>query len=366
MKALNAIMHAVYAVAVVGILVFAVAGVVPKDMDNLSLKSFESMFNYSIGAECEYPVTDSEKILEDNLRLVMDEVKDTVHVTQKGETGDLAKITVEGKDTEIGSAVTAIKNLESIDAKAIIVLKGADDKVLTQSMIFRDTDEISVNIYTEITINNGFRYDLKDIYIGVDLLNGDTVDYRILRGGPVTIRSGESVALPISLKVNMVGAMLTMMSGKGETMDIRVGLDISGKYYFGLAGASVYLTLDVGAFGEMPSITITKDITDKKIDITVSEKMEDFIFDLPDEVHVTVGGLEITLKNNDTDGLSLLAETDGVKTIVEALKEMYEDGIHEDYNIEVEIGGTTETIPIDKDTFAQIIDIVESIMEAWV
>ena len=358
MKTYNAIMHAVYAIAVVGVIVFVAAGVVPDNLDEFPLE-------FEIGTDSEYPVTDSADLFRDNIRSALNEnnVDYTVQVVQKSNSALIHEITPSNQESDIDDSITEIENLALIDEDAIVVLKGADNKTLVQSMIMKESDEMSISIFTEIRIRNELRYDLMDIDLGISLLNDKgTVDYKILEGAPTTIKAGKSAALPVSLKVNMLNAMLTVMSGSDDSLDLILGIEISGKYFYGLAGASVYAEVNIDVFEGMPAISMTKTVTENRIEIKMDEKLDDFPIDLPEEINITVGDVDITIKNDDTDGLSLVAETDGTKTIVEALKEKYDSG---DYGIEIEVEGTTETLELDKDSFAQLIEIMEAFMEAF-
>lgn len=362
MKAYNAIMHVVYAVAIVGAIAFVVAGVVPDNLEEIPL-------DIEIGAESEYPASDSEGILRDNIRGALDGVDETVHVAVRGKDGILAEITTSNREDSITDAISAIQSLDEDD---IVYLKRPSGKVLTQPLIFKESDNISMSVYTEVTIHNKLRYDLKDIDVGIDLLSypddesDRAVKYRILESAPTTIKTGKSATLPISVKINMMNALLTVMSGGGDSLEIMLGIDISGKYYYGLAGASVYAVvgMDISDGEELPSFKITKNITPKKIEIKIDEKLDDFPmdFEIPDEVTITIGDVEVKFTNDEIDGLSIVVETDGVKTIVEALKEKLRSG---DLNIEIESGGELIEFEIDEENFEQLIEIVESIMEAF-
>ncbi len=356
MKAFNAIARAVYIVIVLGVVAFLVAGAIPANSE-------EEPLGFDIGTDCEYPVTDSKDTLRDNLRNAAGSNEGTVYVFKKGTTSSLATLDSKNPDfdNQINFAISEIKNLEISEPEANVVLLDEDGKVVRQEMRIIDSDDMTMHIHTEITITNNLRYALKEIDIGLDLLNNNgSVDYRILKSLPTTIESGKKASIPIDFKINMLNAVLVMMSGTDESMDLYLGIDISGKYYFGLAGVSVYATARFSAGNELPPIMMN--VEENRIEVTIAEKLGDSFIDFPDDAEITIGDVTITIENDDVNGFSVVVDTGSSKKIVDALKEQYENG---DYSITVVIdGGTAETFDMDKEQFAQMIEIIESMMEA--
>lgn len=346
-------MHAIYAIVMVGLIVFVVAGVVPESLE-------EEPLGFDIGAECEYPVSDSEDILKENIVNALRGSEGIFHVYEKGDSSPKATIEPEssGFYNQVDNAVVEIK---ALDPGSKVILKNSDGETVTQELIIRDVDNMTMSVYTEITIKNNLRYALKEIDIGVDMLNdGGTVDYRVLKGSPTTINAGDKAEIPINLDINIMNAVLTMVSGSGDSMDLFFGFDISGKYYFGLIGASVYVVGNISTIDDLSGMAITKEINENKIEINVNKKLENLPVELPENAEVTIGDVVMGFSNDDLNGLSVIVESTGTNTIVDSLKEKYDD---EDYTITADIDGVEETFDIDKEQFAQMIDILETMME---
>ncbi len=357
MRAFNAIARVVYVVIILGIVAFLVAGAVPANLE-------EEPLTFDIGAECEYPVSDSKETLKDNLRMAVESNEGTLTVLKKGTpTVYVGYLNPEdpGFETQLDTVVDLIDGYKTTQPEARVILVDEDEKIVRQEMRIIDSDDMTMHIYTEITITNNLRYALKDINIGLDLLNNNgSVDYRILKSLPTTIESGGKTSIPIDFEINMLNAVLVMVSGTDESMDLYLGIDVSGKYYFGLAGVSAYATAKFSAGDELPPVTM--DVEENRIEVTMAEKLDDSFIDLPDDAEITIGDVTITMENDDVNGFSVVVDTGSSKTIVDALKEQYEN---EDYSITVVIdGGTAETFDMDKEQFAQMIEIIESMMEA--
>ena len=350
MKAYNAIMHAVYAIAIVGAIAFVAAGVVPNNMDNLE---------FDISTDCEYPVTDSEDNLKNNIRNAMGGTEETVTVYRKGGSS-IAIISHSSLDTDIDHAVDAIKLLETTDEDARVVLKTPDNKTLTQDMIIKQ-DGLTMSLYTEIKIFNIMRYDLMDVYLGASLYNkGSDTDYKVLDIGPTTLKAGKSTVVPVSLEINLLKAAgVLMYEDEGDmALDAVLDVNVSGRYFFGMAGASVNARVDVGSLIELPELDFSFSVDPTEIKISMDDKLED----LPESVTVTIGDVTVEINNNDTDGFSVVIDTDGVRTIVDALTEQYENG---DYTVVITMDGDTETVELEKEDFEMLIEIVNEIMEAF-
>lgn len=133
-------MNAIYAIAIVATLLFVASAVVPEDLNANPL-------DVEIGTESEYPASDSIEILEMN-------VKNAVNLygnpaTVFGQDGTELATVYPDDDASVTVAVTEINlyGLSNPDHK--VVLKGGDGETLTQEMIIRESNEISINIYIQ-------------------------------------------------------------------------------------------------------------------------------------------------------------------------------------------------------------------------
>lgn len=342
----NVAMNIIYVFAILGVIGFLALGVVPADME-------VDPINLEMGVDAEYPVSDSEDILEMNIKDVIgsNEGGGAVSIYEKGESVLIYVISEGADDTEIDKAINDIKKL---DESKFVLLKDANGEVLRQEMMYRSFNELTVEMYTEVSITNNLRYSLNDISVNIDMMNEDgAVEYRILESAPTTFATGESGTLPIHLEINMVNISFMMISG-GESIETYLGIDISGSYYFGLAGASIYATASIGSPDD--TATIEVDIEEDKITVT-GDKVEDSLFPIPSKLDATIGDVKIEMKNDDT-GFEFNVDTGASgMSIVDALEEQYEDG---DYTIDLE----GETVTLEKEQYAQMIDILKQIMEA--
>lgn len=342
----NVVMNIIYVFAILGVIAFLALGVVPSDTEG-------DPISFEMGVDAEYPVTDSENILEMNIRDVIGSNKlgGGISIYEKGESIPIDTISESADDTEIEDAINTIR---SLDENKYVLLKDANGEVLRQEMMYRNFNELTVEMYTEASITNNLRYSLSDVSVNIDMMNKDgTVEYRILESAPATFATGESGTLSISLEINMINISFMMISG-GESIETYLGIDISGSYYFGLAGASIYVTASIGS--PDGTATIEVDIEEDKITVT-GDKVEDFLFPMPSKFEATIGDVKIEMKNDDT-GFEFNVDTGASgMSIVEALEKQYEDG---DYTIDLE----DETVTLEKEQYAQMIDILKQIMEA--
>lgn len=339
-------MNAIYAIAIVATLLFVASAVVPEDLNANPL-------DVEIGTESEYPASDSIEILEMN-------VKNAVNLygnpaTVFGQDGTELATVYPDDDASVTVAVTEINlyGLSNPDHK--VVLKGGDGETLTQEMIIRESNEISINIYTEIFIINNLRYDLLDIDIGVDQISetGNT-KYRIVSSEPTTIATGETASLPINLEINTLNSALIMLIGDSTTFDINIGLEISGKYLYGIAGVSVYAT---AKFSTSTTNPIVIDIEENKVTVTSDDKLDM----IPVEsLSASIGDIDVVITNDDLNGFSVVIDSGTAMTILEVLEAQY---ANEDYTIEIDTGDPDpEIIELTKEQYAQLIDIVEQVM----
>ncbi len=343
----NVLMNIIYVFAILGVVAFVAFGVIPASNEEMPI-------DFSLGVDAEYPVDDDVDILEMNIRDAISSQDGTgiVSVYEKGEPTSFIEINPEASDydLEIDNAIAAIK---ARGDDKIVLLKNEGGDVLRQDMMYRDFDEVNIQMYTEISITNNLRYALTDVSVGIDMMNKDeTVKYRILNSSSTTFATGESGTLPVELEINVLNASFMMISG-GESIETYLGIEITGSYYFGLAGASIYATARIGTSDDMTPPTI--DIEEDKITVT-GDKIEDFLFPVPSELNATIGDVEIHMTNDGT-GFLLTVEAGSGGSIVEALEEQYEAG---DYTIDVD--GTE--IVLEKEQYAQMIDILKQMMEA--
>lgn len=343
MKAFSVIMHAIYAIAIVAALLFVVGGFVPEDLNG-------SPLDVSIGAESEYPASDPIEILEMNIESSVDSYGNTA--TVYGENGDYIAAVNPNDDLSVTAAASAVSAYGLLHPDDMVVLKGGDGKTLTQQMILKESDEITTRIYTEISITNNLRYDLLDVNVGVDQLSGaGTAKYRIVSSEPTTIATGETTSLPIDIEINTLNSALIMLIGNTTTLDINVGFEISGKYLYGLAGASIYAT---AKFNTGVTNTIVPVISPGKIEVTSSEKFDQIPID---NVTASIGAIDITITNDDINGFSMVIDSGSGASILEVLEAQYADG---DYTINIDMGDPVE---LTGEQYAQLIDIVRQLME---
>ncbi len=349
MKAFSVIMNAIYAIAIVAVLLFVVGGFIPEDLNGEPL-------GIDIGTESEYPISDPVELLEMN-------IKDAVHsygnaATVHIDDGVSIATVYPNDDASVTDAADAIHDYYILhpDSDKKAVLKGGDQKVLTQEMIMRESNEIAIRIYTEITITNNLRYDLLDIDVSVDQLNDKGVAiYKIISSESTTIATGQAASLPINVEINTLNSALIMLIGASDTIDINIGFDISGKYLYGLAGASVHAAAKFSTESPIdPPV-----IDDHKITVTSDEKLDIVPMD---GFSASIGDIDITFINDDLTGFSLVIDSGSAMTILEVLKAQY---AAENYTIEIDTGDPSnpEIIELEPEEYAQLIDIVEQIME---
>ncbi len=204
-------------------------------------------------------------------------------------------------------------------------------------------------------IINNLRYDLLDIDIGVDQISetGNT-KYRIVSSEPTTIATGETASLPINLEINTLNSALIMLIGDSTTFDINIGLEISGKYLYGIAGVSVYAT---AKFSTSTTNPIVIDIEENKVTVTSDDKLDM----IPVEsLSASIGDIDVVITNDDLNGFSVVIDSGTAMTILEVLEAQY---ANEDYTIEIDTGDPDpEIIELTKEQYAQLIDIVEQVM----
>lgn len=350
MKAFSIITNAIYAIAIVAILLFLVGGFIPEDLN-------KSPLDVDIGTESEYSTSDPIEILELNIGSAVNSYGNTVTAYGKNTDDILTRITIidPNDNVSVTTAVAEIKIHYSSHAEDNkVVLKGIDGKILTQRMIMKESDEITTRMYTEISVTNNLRYDLLEVNIGVDQLNNEgTVKYRIVSSEPITIAVGETASLPIDIKINTLNSALIMLIGAKDTIDINLGFDISGKYFYGLAGAEIYANAKFSTLTTNPIDNVK--ITDNKIEVESNKKIELIPIE---NVSASIGLIEIDIKNDST-GFSIVIDSGTTKTIIEALESQY---VSEDYTIVVDIGDGLETITFEPKEYAQMIDIVKQLM----
>ncbi len=350
MKAFSVIMNAIYAIAIVAVLLFVVGGFIPEDLSGEPL-------GIEIGAESEYPVSDSVELLEMNIKNAVQSYGNpaTVHI----DSGASIATVNPSDDASVTDAANAIHDYYILnpDSTKTVVLKGGDQKVLTQEMIMRESNEIAIKIYTEIVITNNLRYDLLDIDVSVDQLNNEGVKiYTIISSKSTTIATGKTASLPINVEINTLNSALIMFIGASDTIDINIGLDISGKYLYGLAGATVHATAKFSTESPIDELVITEN----KITVTSDQKLDIIPMD---GFSASIGDIEITFINDDINGLSLMIDSGLGMSILEVLEAQYEA---EDYTIEIDTGDplNPEIVELEPEQYAQLIDIVRQIMEA--
>lgn len=344
MKAFSVIMHAIYAIAIVAALLFVVGGFVPEDLNG-------SPLDVSIGAESEYPASDPIEILEMNIGSSVDSYGNTA--TVYGKNGDYIATVNPNDDPSVTAAAIEVHAYSLLNPNATVVLKGSDGRVLTQEMIMKESNEITVRIYTEILITNNLRYDLLDVNVGVDQLSdAGTAKYRIVSSEPTTIATGEAASLPIDIEINTLNSALIMLIGDSGTLDINIGFEISGKYLYGLAGASIYATAKFSTGTNNPIDSIH--IDDNRVEVTSNEKFDQIPID---GVSASIGAIEITITNNDIDGFSMVIDSGSGASILEVLEAQY---AAENYIIEIDMG---DPIELTAEQYAQLIDIVRQLME---
>ncbi len=347
MKAFSVIMHAVYALAIAGLILFVALGFIPQDTGEMPL-------DVKLEAESTYEVSEPNGVLEYNFS----DAVDTYGGPADAYTDTGVKIpgtTVNpGDDASVTAAVTAVKAYAVSNPEVTsVTLKDNGGNVLTQTMIMKEGDEITTNMYTEISITNRLRYDLIDIAIGVDQLNDTgTVSYRVAESAPSTIKTGETFSLPVDISINSLNSALIMLTGSGDTLSIYMGFDVSGKYLYGLAGASIYATAVFESTTAAPDV----DISATRISVTSTEPIDQLPSDL--DITATIGAITVTIVNDST-GFSLVMG-DGTVNIVDELQAQYDEG---DYTIEVGVPPDSEVITLTQEQYAQMLDLVKQVME---
>ncbi len=348
MKVFSAIMHAVYALAIAGLILFIALGFIPQNTGEMPL-------DIKLETESTYEVSEPNGVLEYNFSDAVDNNESPADAYTAAGVKIPGTTIYPGDDTSVAAAVTAVKaySVSNPDVTTV-TLKDNDGTVLTQTMIMKESDGITTNMYTEISITNLLRYDLIDIAIGVDQLNdAGTVSYRVAEGDPTTIKTGETRSLPIYIGINSLNTALIMLTGSGDTMSIYMGFEISGKYFYGLAGASIYATAVFESTTEAPDV----DISANQISIASTEPIEQLPSDL--NVTATIGAIDMTIVNDST-GFSMTMG-DGTVNIVDELQDQYDEG---DYTIEVGVPPDSEVIELTQEQYAQMLDLVKQVMEA--
>ncbi|MEA4977550.1 MAG: hypothetical protein VB016_03245 [Methanomassiliicoccaceae archaeon] len=347
-KAFSVIMHAIYALAVVGAILFVAFGFIPESTE-------ESPLDFKLEVESTYDVSEPVGVLEYNFSDAVNSYGNRADAYT--EEGDMIPGTTiyPDDDASVTAAVASVKAyaLSNPDT-ATVTLKDQGGTVLTQSMIMKESDEITTNMYTEISITNRLRYDLIDIEVGVDQLNDTgTVSYRIVDSVPTTIKTGETQVIPVNISINSLNSALIMLTGSGDTMDIYMGFDISGRYLYGLAGASIYAKAAFTSSTAAPDV----DISATQISVTSTEPIDQ----LPSDLDVTafIGAVKVTIVNGP-GGFSM-EMGDGTVDIVDELQAQYDQG---DYTIEVGVGPDTEIIELTQEQYAEMIDLIKQVMES--
>lgn len=342
-------MNAIYAIAIVAALLFVVLGFVPEDLSGEPL-------GIEIGADCEYPADDSKELFEMNFESAVNSYDNTATVYAKTTENVLNEIGIiyPNNSTSVTTAANAAKTHGDSNPDDKIILKGVDGEILTQEMIIKESNEISMHIYTEISITNNLRYDLLEVNVGVDQLSETgTTKYRIVSSEPTSIATGQTASLPVDVEINTLNSALIMMLGDSESFELNIGFEISGKYLYGLAGAQIYAN---ATFNTGVTNTFGIVVSPEKITVTSTEELE-----LPfQEVKATIGDVTIEIKTEPT--LSIEIENAMGDTIVEALEAQYNN---EDYTIEIETGdplNPVEVIELTQEEYAQMLDILKQLM----
>lgn len=145
-----------------------------------------------------------------------------------------------------------------------------------------------------------------------------------------------------------------MLIGDSTTFDINIGLEISGKYLYGIAGVSVYAT---AKFSTSTTNPIVIDIEENKVTVTSDDKLDM----IPVEsLSASIGDIDVVITNDDLNGFSVVIDSGTAMTILEVLEAQY---ANEDYTIEIDTGDPDpEIIELTKEQYAQLIDIVEQVM----
>ncbi len=348
MKAFSVIMHAVYALAIAGLILFVALGFIPQNTGEMPL-------DIKLEAESTYEVSESNGMLEYNFSDAVDNHEGPADAYTEAGVKIPGTTIYPDDDASVTAAVTAVKAYAVLHpGVTTVTLKDNDGTVLTQMMIMKESNEITTNMYTEISITNRLRYDLMDIAIGVDQLNDTgTVSYRVAESEPTTIKTGETCSLPVDISINSLNSALIMLTGSGDTMSIYMGFDISGNYLYGLAGASVYATAVFESTTDAPDV----DIAATQISITSTEPIEQFPSDL--NVTATIGAINVTIVNGP-GGFSV-EMGDGSVNIVDELQDQYDEG---DYTIEIGVSPDTEVIELTQEEYAQMLDLIKQVMEA--
>ncbi len=347
-KAFSVIMHAVYALAIAGLILFVALGFIPQDTGEMPL-------DVKLEAESTYEVSESNGVLEYNFSDAVDNHGNPAEAYTDAGVKIPGTMIYPEDDASVTAAVTAVKAYAALNPDVTTVtLKDGDGNVLTQMMIMKESNEITTNMYTEISITNRLRYDLIDIAIGVDQLNDSgTVSYRVAECPPSTIKTGETFFLPIDISINSLNSALIMLTGSGDTLSMYMGFDVSGRYLYGLAGASIYATAVFESTTAAPDV----DISATQISITSTDPIDQLPSDL--NVTATIGAITVTIVNDST-GFSVVMG-DGTVNIVDELQDQYDEG---DYTIEVGVPPDNEVITLTQEEYAQMLDLVKQVMEA--
>lgn len=347
MRAFSVIMHTICALAVVGVILFVAFGFIPESTE-------ETPLDFKIEVESTYDVSEPSEVLEYNFSDAVNNYGNQADAYT--EDGDMIPGTTiyPDNDASVTAAVASVKAYALFDPDTTTVtLKDQGGTVLTQSMIMKESDEITTNMYTEISITNRLRYDLTDIKVGVDQLNDTgTVSYRIVDSIPATIKTGETQAIPVDISINSLNSALIMLTGSGDTMNIYMGFDISGKYLYGLAGASIYAKAAFISSAAAPDT----DISATQISVVSTEPIDQLPSDL--DVTASIGAVEVTIRNGSS-GFSVNIG-DGTVDIVDELQDQYDQG---DYTIEVGVAPDTEIIELTQEQYAEMLDLVKQVME---
>lgn len=348
MKAFSVIINAIYAIAIVAALLFVVLGFIPEDL------SVEPL-GLEIGAESEYPATDSKELFEMNFESAVNSYGNTATVYAKTPGNVLTVIgTVDPNDsTTVTTSAIAANSHGLVHTDDTIILKGGDGEILTQEMIMKESNEITIHVYTEISITNNLRYDLLEVNVGVDQISETgTTKYRIVSSEPTSIATGQTASLPVDVEINTLNSALIMMIGESDTFDLNIGFEISAKYLYGLAGAQIYANATFST-----GVTNTFDIVvnSNKITVTSTEELE-----LPfEDISAKIGGISIDI-TNDSSGISIVIDG-GTEKIIDVLQDQYDNG---DYTIVIDTGDPSnpEIIELTQEEYIQMLDIVRQLM----
>lgn len=342
MKASSAIMHTVYALAVAGAVLFIALGIIPTNLD-----LDEMPLDIRLEAESTYDVDEPIGMLEHNFSDAVNKHEGPADAYTSTGTKIPNTTIYPNNGSSVTNSVAKVKDYAASNPGITsVTLKGSDGTVLTQSMIMKNSNGIVIEMYTEALITNGMRYDLLDVEVGIEQVNNTgTVSYDIVTSAPTTIASGDTTALPIEITINSIDMALVILSGSEDNLDVCLGISITGKYFYGFAGASVYAQ----AIFESPA-TPSISISATKISLTSTEPI-----DILPNVSITgsIGDIDFEIVNG-SGGFQLILGDDTVN-ILDKLREQY-DG----ENYEITIGA--ETFVLTQEEYAGMIDLMEQVM----